>query len=187
MVCVNNRVHYGPMVVFVCLHITLLHYHHYADISVGIELIKCLSDAFCRVWVCKIESILSIIFQAIYGAVCIRLTHFSYDDWKNTCTLSYVIIKSEILPICHMVTSWNNGNHCMSFYLLMVQIMACYLYGANPSSGPILGYCKWDAKWDANWKHISVKFWWYHNNFHQRNWIWKCLKNCIHFALTSVF
>ena len=30
----NNRVHYGLMVVFVCLHITLPHYHRYEDLRV---------------------------------------------------------------------------------------------------------------------------------------------------------
>ena len=34
--------------------------------------------------VSKIKSILSIIFHAIYGAVCIQFTHFSYDDCENT-------------------------------------------------------------------------------------------------------
>ena len=29
MMCANNRVHFGPMVVFVCLHSTRPHYHHY--------------------------------------------------------------------------------------------------------------------------------------------------------------
>ena len=32
---------------------------------------------------------LSIIFHAIYGAVCIQLSHFSYDDCETGCTLSY--------------------------------------------------------------------------------------------------
>ena len=31
----------------------------------------------------------SIIFHAIYGAVSIQLTHFSYDNCENTCTWSY--------------------------------------------------------------------------------------------------
>ena len=39
--------------------------------------------------VSEIESILSIIFQAIYGTVCIQINHFSYDDCENMCTLSY--------------------------------------------------------------------------------------------------
>ena len=33
MICVNNRVHYCPMVVFVSLHIILPDYHHYANVS----------------------------------------------------------------------------------------------------------------------------------------------------------
>ena len=32
MMCANNWVHYSPMVVFICLHITLLYYHHYANV-----------------------------------------------------------------------------------------------------------------------------------------------------------
>ena len=47
----SNRVHCHPMGVFVCFHNTLLHYHHYADISEGIGLLKCLSGTFRRVWV----------------------------------------------------------------------------------------------------------------------------------------
>ena len=74
MVCANNRVHYDPVAVLVCLHITLHHYHHYAVLSEGIELLKCLSDTFCLECVSKIKSILSVIFHVIYGAVCIQLT-----------------------------------------------------------------------------------------------------------------
>ena len=37
----------------------------------------------------KIKLILSIILHAIYGAVYIQLTHFSYDDCGDACTLSY--------------------------------------------------------------------------------------------------
>ena len=38
--------------------------------------------------VSKIKSILSIVFHAIYGTLCIQLTHDFYDDCENTCTLS---------------------------------------------------------------------------------------------------
>ena len=51
MVFANDRIHYGLQVVFVCLQITPSHYHHYADSSEGIELIKCLSGICCRVCV----------------------------------------------------------------------------------------------------------------------------------------
>ena len=80
MMCANNRVHYGPMVVYGYLHITLPHYHHYADLSEGIELLKYLSDMFCLECVSKIRLVLSIIFHAKYGAVCFQLTHFVYED-----------------------------------------------------------------------------------------------------------
>ena len=51
MVFANDRIHYGLQVVFVCLQITPSYYHHYADSSEGIELIKCLSGICCRVCV----------------------------------------------------------------------------------------------------------------------------------------
>ena len=47
----NNQTHHGPMIVFVCLCFTLLHYHHHSDVSEGIELLKCLLGVFSRVCV----------------------------------------------------------------------------------------------------------------------------------------
>ena len=72
MMCTINRVNYSQMVVLVCLHITLPHYHHYAYVSWGIKLqnacqvhsVKCVS---------KIKSILLVLFHAICGAVFIEL------------------------------------------------------------------------------------------------------------------
>ena len=82
-----NRVHYGPMVIFICLLIKLPHYHHYKDLSESIELLKCLSgNSVTRV--SNIYSILTIIFHAIFGAVLIELTHFSYND-ENTYIVSH--------------------------------------------------------------------------------------------------
>ena len=47
--------------------------------------------------VSKIKSILTIIFHAIYGAVCIQLTRFSlYDYCENSYTLSYYHNQSEV-------------------------------------------------------------------------------------------
>ena len=70
----------------------------------------------------KIKWILSIIFHTIYAAVCIQLTHFSYDDWDNTRTLSYhhhhQIGSMTPLPMLK-AKPWNNGKHCMSFYILI--------------------------------------------------------------------
>ena len=89
MMCANDKIHYDLMVVLVYLHITLPHYHHYANLSESIEFVKCLSGTFCLECVSKIKSIIPIICHAIYGAVHIQLTHFSYHDNENTCTLSY--------------------------------------------------------------------------------------------------
>ena len=103
-----------------CLHITLPHYHHYVDLFDISRLLKCLSGTFCLECVSKINTILTIFFHKIYGAVCIQLTHFSY--FQNTCTLSYYHhqIGSRIhLPLLR-VKSWNNGMRCMSFCFLII-------------------------------------------------------------------
>ena len=54
---------YDLIVVFVSLHITLPHYHHHADLTECIELLKFLSCTFCLGCVSKIQSVLSIIKQ----------------------------------------------------------------------------------------------------------------------------
>ena len=111
--CANNQMHYDLVIVFICLQITLPHY----DLSEGTELLKCLSCTFCL----ECVSIFSIIFHAIHGAVCIQLTHLSYDDCENTCTLSYY--HHEIGSMRHLplfrVRLWNNGTRRMSFYIHM--------------------------------------------------------------------
>ena len=118
MMCASNQIHYDLMVVFVCLPKALPHY----DISEGIELLKCLSGAFCLECMSKMKSVLSVIFHAIYGAVRIQLTRFSYDDCENMCTWSYY--HHQIGSMTHLplfrVRSWNNGMCCMSFYILII-------------------------------------------------------------------
>ena len=47
----NIRIRFGLQIVLVCLYSTPSHYHHCANLSEGIEFIKCLSDIFC--WVCE--------------------------------------------------------------------------------------------------------------------------------------
>ena len=85
---IQDGLHYGLMVAFLYLHFTLPRYHHYEGVSEGTELLKT-----CKVHsgecVSQIKSVLSIIFHAIYGTVCIQLAHFSYDDCENMCPLSY--------------------------------------------------------------------------------------------------
>ena len=64
-----------------CLQTTPSHYHHYADLSEGIELLKC-CQVYAAECVSKIKTILSIIFYSIW-AVCLQLTQFSCDDHDN--------------------------------------------------------------------------------------------------------
>ena len=49
MMSSNSRMRFGLQIVFIYLYITS-HYHHCANLSEDIELMKCLSDIFCRVW-----------------------------------------------------------------------------------------------------------------------------------------
>ena len=80
--------------------------------------------------VSKIKSIHSIIFHAIYGAVCIQLTNFSYDDYEHICTLSYYHHQKENmthLPLFR-VRLWNNGMRWRSFYILMKMLVPKHEY-----------------------------------------------------------
>ena len=74
MMSANIRIRFGLWIVLVYLYRTPSHYHHCGNLSEGIELIKCLSDIFCRM--CKITHILSIIHYTICGAVCFQFTNF---------------------------------------------------------------------------------------------------------------
>ena len=81
MMSLNSRIRFGLQIVFSCLYITPSHYHHCANLSKDIELIKWLSYIFCRVC----EHILSIIRYTIYGTVCFQFTHLLCDDGENIC------------------------------------------------------------------------------------------------------
>ena len=121
MMCANDKVHYYPMVVFVCLHITLPHYHHHADLSESIEFIKCLSGTFCFESAPTIKSILSIIFHATCGAVRIQLSHLSYDDCEYMCTLSYYQMGS--MTHSPMFRSWQKWYALYIFWYFHVAIL----------------------------------------------------------------
>ena len=113
MVCANNWVHYGLMVVLVCLHIKLPDYHHYADVSESIELFKLLvryilSSAYlkfifsCYIWGCALLAYPCLIW------VC-----------ENMCSLFYKyhqIGRMNHLPFSR-VKSWINDMRCMSVYV----------------------------------------------------------------------
>ena len=49
MMSANIQIRFGLQIILICLCSTPSHYHHCANLSEGTELIKCLSDIFCRV------------------------------------------------------------------------------------------------------------------------------------------
>ena len=93
-------------------------------------------------WLCEVvhsvecvsrtKSILSIIFHAIYGAVCIQLTYISDDYCKNICTLSYH--HNQIGSMTHLplvrVRLWNNGTRCMSllYHSELKLLVNCHVF-----------------------------------------------------------
>ena len=76
------------MVVFVCSHITLLHYHHYAEVSESIQILSGNCQVHSVECVSRISQFSQLSFMQYMGAVCIPLTRVQYDDCKNTCALS---------------------------------------------------------------------------------------------------
>ena len=98
MMYATNQARNEPMVEFVCFHIALHHYRHYADVFEGIELVRYTLSSVCLRW----------------------NTNFSCDDCENTCMLFYHHRQSESmndLPL-FWVRSWNNDMRFMSFYVL---------------------------------------------------------------------
>ena len=126
----NIGIRFGLQIVLICLYSTPSHYHHCANLSEGIELIKCMSDIFVEC-VSKIKHILTDIHYTICGALCFQFTHLCCDDWGNTYTLSYYhhqIGSMNYYPLFG-VRSWNNSVRCMTFYILMAtKLPFCILY-----------------------------------------------------------
>ena len=116
MMSANIRIRFGLKIVFVCLYITTSHYHYCANLSEDIELMKCLSDIFCRVWVrLSIFSQLSII-QCM--GLCVFSLPISLVMIETISTLPYhhhQIGSMNYYPLFR-VRSWNNGMRCMSIY-----------------------------------------------------------------------
>ena len=100
LMSVNNRIRFGLQTVFICLYITPSYYHHCANLSEDIELIKFLSDIFDR-------------------AVCFQFTHFPCDDIEiiHMSYYHHQIGSMNYYPLFR-VKSWQNGRRCMSLYIL---------------------------------------------------------------------
>ena len=110
------------MIVFVCLYITPSQCYHCANLSEDIELIKCLSDIFCRV--CKIEHILCYPAYNMWDCV---FSVYPFPLWwlrDYIYTLSYYHNQSGSMNYYPLfrVREWNNSMCCMSLYILMIII-----------------------------------------------------------------
>ena len=108
-------------VIIICSHVIILPlYHHYADRSEGIELLKCLSGTFCLECVSKIKSILSIIFHAIYVAVRIQLSiPISLMMIVRILVLYRItIIKSEVRLVCHCLGLGHESMACAVYLFI---------------------------------------------------------------------
>ena len=99
MISTNSRIRFGLQIVPVCLYSTPPHYHHWTNLSKDIELIKCLSDIFCRV--CEYDQAYSLSFPLYNMWGCV----FSvYPLWWLREYIYFVLLSSsnrnyELLPI----------------------------------------------------------------------------------------
>ena len=123
MMNANSRIRYGLQIVFVCLCITLSHYHHCANLSVDTELMKCLPDIFCRVCEWDLAYSLSYplfnIWDCMFSVCPIPLWWL-----REYIALSYYhhqIGSMNFYPLFR-VMSWNNGMRCMSLYILITML-----------------------------------------------------------------
>ena len=112
MVCANNRVNDDPMVVFVCLHIPLPHYHHYADLPEGIKFLN--AGQVHSVWsVCLRLSQFSQLSFMQHMGLCIFSLPIYLMIIVSICVLYLItIIKSEVWPICHCLGLGNETVVC---------------------------------------------------------------------------
>ena len=87
MMCANNQVHYGLVVVLICLNITLLHYHHYADVFQWFWNSNTLAGYILSKCVSKIKSTLNYLSCNIWGYVYSANLFILW--WLCICTLFY--------------------------------------------------------------------------------------------------
>ena len=90
MMCANNGVHYGPIVIFIYFYITLPHDHHYADIWkywTPKRLVRYILSSVCL----RLSLYCNYLSCNIWGSV---YSAYPFDD-ENTCTLSYYHHKNQ--------------------------------------------------------------------------------------------
>ena len=100
MMSANILIHFGLQIVLVFLYSTPSHYRHCANLSKGIELIKCLLDIFCQVCVrLSIFSLLCIIQYVRLYVFSLPISLVMIERIYILCLI--IIIKSEVWTITH--------------------------------------------------------------------------------------
>ena len=149
---------FGLQIVFVCgyMYITPSHYHHCANLSEDIKLIKCMSDIFCRV--CVRLSIFSQLSIIQYMGLCVFSLPISLVMIERLYTLSYYHhqIGSMNYYLLFRVRSWNNGSRCMSFYILI----HIYIHKRPPQNkakqNRMISNCVRFNKWHTTYFIITI-------------------------------
>ena len=116
--CVNNWF-YGLKIIFVCLHITLSHYLHHADITKILNM-KCVSGILRRV--CLRSSLFSELSFMQYMRLGVFRLHVSLLIVVRIVVLVLInTLKSEIQIISYFMGLGHekNGIDCMSCYVLI--------------------------------------------------------------------
>ena len=107
MMSANSWIRFGLKIVFIYLYITPSHYHHCANLSEDNELIKCLSDIFCRV--CEYDKAYSLSYPLYNMWGCVFPVYPFPLWWLREYIYMYIYIcfvllsssnrKYELLPI----------------------------------------------------------------------------------------
>ena len=125
MMSSNSRMRFGLQIVFVCLYITSSHYHHCANLSEDIELIKCLSDIVCRV--CEWDWAYSLSYPLYNVRGCVFSVYPSPLWWLRAYILCLIIItKSEVWTITYCLGLGHETmvcTVCLSKFLLDCDIL----------------------------------------------------------------
>ena len=114
MMSAKSRTCIGLQIVCFCLYITPSHYHHCANLSEDIELMKCLSDILSGVWVRL--SIFSQLAILQYLGLCVFSLPVFLVMIERICILCFIIIiKSEVSTITHCLELGHETMVCAVF------------------------------------------------------------------------
>ena len=109
MMSANILIHFGLQIALVCLYSTPSHYHHCANLFEGIELIKWLSEKFCRV--SKLKHILSVMHYTICGLYVFSLPFLRVRAWNDVSAVCLSIFLCN--RMAYMKRMETLGSHVM--------------------------------------------------------------------------